>query len=88
METVRIIFGLQSSSNQEYNSTVHPNRLDFFDFLGHEILIIHLILEFSADGVSVPEEEREGYAWLQERDKLEDFAVDGAAYNGPKIVEC
>ena len=39
-------------------------------------------------GVSVPEEEREGYAWLQERDKLEDFAVDGAASNGPKIVEC
>lgn len=43
---------------------------------------------FSVDGVSVPEEEREGYAWLQEREKLEDFAVVGAVYNGPMIVEC
>lgn len=42
----------------------------------------------SVDGVSVPEEEREGYAWLQEREKLEDFAVVGAVYNGPMIVEC
>ncbi|XP_031287288.1 plant cysteine oxidase 2 [Pistacia vera] len=43
--------------------------------------------KFSADGVSVPEEEKEGYAWLQEREKPEDLAVVGALYRGPAIVE-
>ncbi|XP_021808770.1 plant cysteine oxidase 2-like [Prunus avium] len=42
---------------------------------------------FSVDGVSVAEEEKEGYAWLQEIEKPEDLAVDGAMYRGPKIVE-
>lgn len=41
---------------------------------------------FSVDGVAVPEEEEESYAWLQERDKPEDLAVNGAMYRGPKIV--
>ncbi|KAE8021647.1 hypothetical protein FH972_007520 [Carpinus fangiana] len=41
---------------------------------------------FSVDGVSVPEEEREDYAWLQEREITpEDLAVVGAKYAGPKI---
>jgi len=41
---------------------------------------------FSDDGVSVPEEEREDYAWLQEREITpEDLAVVGAKYAGPKI---
>ncbi|KAK3036672.1 hypothetical protein RJ639_030241 [Escallonia herrerae] len=40
----------------------------------------------SVDGLSVPEEEREGYAWLQEKDTPEGLAVDGALYNGPRIV--
>ncbi|KAF8390251.1 hypothetical protein HHK36_024776 [Tetracentron sinense] len=34
----------------------------------------------------VAEEEREGYAWLQEK-KPEDFVVVGAMYTGPEIVE-
>lgn len=45
---------------------------------------------FSVDGASsssssssVPEEEREGYAWLQE--KPEDFAVVRVPYEGPRI---
>lgn len=43
---------------------------------------------FSADGVSVPEEERESYAWLQDKGKQpEEFAVVGELYGGPKIVE-
>uniref|UniRef100_A0A5B7AB86 cysteine dioxygenase n=1 Tax=Davidia involucrata TaxID=16924 RepID=A0A5B7AB86_DAVIN len=42
---------------------------------------------FVVDGVSVAEEEREGYAWLQEREKPEDLVVVGAKYSGPKIVE-
>lgn len=42
---------------------------------------------FAVDGVSVPEEDREGYAWLQEREKPEDLTVDGAPYKGPKIVD-
>lgn len=43
-------------------------------------------LEISVDGVSVPEEEREGHAWLQERGKP-DLSVVGAEYRGPPIVE-
>lgn len=44
--------------------------------------------KFSVDGISVPEEEREGYAWLQEREeKPDELAVVGAMYRGPKIVE-
>ncbi|GMN42358.1 hypothetical protein TIFTF001_011585 [Ficus carica] len=40
------------------------------------------------DGVTVPEEEKESHAWLQEREILpEDLAVVGAPYGGPKIVE-
>ncbi|XP_022159167.1 plant cysteine oxidase 2-like [Momordica charantia] len=43
--------------------------------------------KFSVDGVSVTEEEREGYAWLEEREQPEDLAAVGAVYRGPKIVE-
>lgn len=50
------------------------------------ILIICFYLKISVDGVSVPEEEREDYAWLQEREITpEDLAVVGAKYAGPKI---
>ncbi|KAJ4707493.1 plant cysteine oxidase 2 [Melia azedarach] len=42
---------------------------------------------FSVEEVSVPEEEKESYAWLQEREKPEDLTVDGDIYSGPKIVE-
>ncbi|CAL5370628.1 unnamed protein product [Camellia sinensis] len=43
---------------------------------------------FSVDGVSVPEEERERYAWLQEREENpEDLTVVGGMYSGPKIVD-
>lgn len=44
---------------------------------------------FSApvDGASVPEEEKEGYAWLQEGEKPKDLLVIGSFYNGPEIVE-
>ncbi|KAK3030824.1 hypothetical protein RJ639_035753 [Escallonia herrerae] len=38
------------------------------------------------DGLSVPEEEREGYAWLQEKETPEGLAVAGP-YNGQRIVE-
>lgn len=43
--------------------------------------------ENAVDGMSIPEEEREGYAWLQEREDLEDLTVVGEQYTGPKIVE-
>lgn len=43
---------------------------------------------FEVEGLSIPEEERCAYEWLQERDdKLEDLEVVGKMYNGPKIVE-
>ncbi|XP_022739785.1 plant cysteine oxidase 2-like isoform X2 [Durio zibethinus] len=43
--------------------------------------------KFSVDGVTVPEEEKDKHAWLQERENLEDLVVDGAPYTGPEIVE-
>ncbi|KAJ6934912.1 hypothetical protein NC652_010021 [Populus alba x Populus x berolinensis] len=42
---------------------------------------------FSVNGVSIPEEEKEGYAWLQEREKPEDLTFVGELYGGPAIVE-
>lgn len=39
------------------------------------------------DGIPIAEEERKDHEWLQEREKLEDIAVAGALYTGPKIVE-
>ncbi|OIS99637.1 PREDICTED: plant cysteine oxidase 2-like isoform X2 [Nicotiana attenuata] len=41
---------------------------------------------FSVDGLSVPEEQKNEYAWLKEREKPEDFTVDGALYSGPDII--
>ncbi|KAL9323433.1 hypothetical protein ACSQ67_008290 [Phaseolus vulgaris] len=42
---------------------------------------------FSVDGLSIPEEEKSAYEWLQEREELEDLEVKGKMYSGPKIVE-
>ncbi|XP_054804104.1 plant cysteine oxidase 2-like isoform X1 [Prosopis cineraria] len=42
---------------------------------------------FSADGVSVAEEEEKAFEWLQESEKPEGLQVVGAMYGGPKIVE-
>ncbi|KAL6518905.1 hypothetical protein OROHE_017658 [Orobanche hederae] len=40
------------------------------------------------ENASVPEEEKEGYAWLKEREILpEDHIVVGVPYNGPKIAK-
>jgi len=39
------------------------------------------------DGLSIPEEEKSAYEWLQEREELEDLEVKGKMYSGPKIVE-
>ncbi|XP_027352973.1 plant cysteine oxidase 2-like [Abrus precatorius] len=43
--------------------------------------------KFSGDGISIPEEERPAYEWLQEREKPENFQVVVKMYSGPKIVE-
>ncbi|XP_010256539.1 PREDICTED: plant cysteine oxidase 2-like [Nelumbo nucifera] len=42
---------------------------------------------FSGDERLVPEEEREGYAWLEEIENPENLLVVGAMYRGPRIVE-
>ncbi|KAJ7970958.1 plant cysteine oxidase 2-like [Quillaja saponaria] len=47
----------------------------------------HPFSKFSVDGVSILEEEREAYEWLEEREKPEELAVVGALYRGPKFVE-
>ncbi|XWS44270.1 hypothetical protein CRYUN_Cryun15aG0030300 [Craigia yunnanensis] len=43
--------------------------------------------KLSVDGVTVPGEEKDKYAWLEESEKPEDLAVVGARYTGPEIVE-
>ncbi|XP_057447606.1 plant cysteine oxidase 2-like [Lotus japonicus] len=43
--------------------------------------------DISVEGISIPEEERNGYEWLQEKEQLEDLEVDGKMYSGPKIHE-
>lgn len=42
---------------------------------------------YTVNGLAVSEEEGDGYAWLEERERPEDVTVVGAAYNGPKILE-
>lgn len=37
--------------------------------------------------ISVPDEQKGGYAWLKEREKPEDLTVVGALYKGPKMVK-
>ncbi|KAK9698368.1 hypothetical protein RND81_08G099400 [Saponaria officinalis] len=48
----------------------------------------HPFHRFSVDGLSISENEKEEYAWLQERDKPRDLTVVGALYRGPKIIDC
>ncbi|XP_022750617.1 plant cysteine oxidase 2-like isoform X2 [Durio zibethinus] len=43
--------------------------------------------KLSVDGVTVPEEEKDKHAWLEEREKPEDLVVVGASYTGLEIVE-
>ncbi|OWM69757.1 plant cysteine oxidase 2-like [Punica granatum] len=47
----------------------------------------HPFSRISVEGVSIPEEEREGYAWLEERERPEGISVVGAPYRGPMFVE-
>ncbi|KAK7394526.1 hypothetical protein VNO78_15055 [Psophocarpus tetragonolobus] len=42
---------------------------------------------YSVDGLSIPEEERKSYEWLQEKEKPENLQVVVKMYSGPKIVE-
>ncbi|KAF6159955.1 hypothetical protein GIB67_033039 [Kingdonia uniflora] len=42
---------------------------------------------FAGNTGLVPEDGSEGYAWLEEREKAENFSVIGALYRGPKITE-
>lgn len=51
------------------------------------MLIIWSCQKTPVDGASVPEEEKEGHAWLQEGEKPKDLVVIGSFYNGPAIVE-
>ncbi|KAL9684786.1 hypothetical protein QQ045_022227 [Rhodiola kirilowii] len=47
----------------------------------------HPFPNYSADGVSVAEEERESHAWLEDGGDPEELSVVGALYRGPKITE-
>ncbi|KAK4757675.1 hypothetical protein SAY87_018976 [Trapa incisa] len=41
----------------------------------------------SVEGLSIPEDERRGYAWLEEREGPEEIDVVGAEYHGPMFVD-
>lgn len=41
----------------------------------------------TADGLSIPEKEKESYEWLQEREKPDGLAVYGVSYSGPLIAK-
>ncbi|KAL3526496.1 hypothetical protein ACH5RR_011152 [Cinchona calisaya] len=43
--------------------------------------------KFSVPSVALPEEEKDSYAWLEDRDRPKEVTVVGAVYSGPKIVE-
>lgn len=70
-----------------YQSFIGINVL--FSILGHFALptMIWIFLEISVDGLSIPEEERTAYEWLQEKEKPENLKVVVKMYSGPKIVE-
>lgn len=61
-------------------------KYKFYFFLAH-FSDLQCFIDIWADGISMPEEERTGYEWLQEREKPEKFQVAGKMYSGPKIVE-
>lgn len=46
----------------------------------------HPFHRFPGDGILVRENEKESFAWLEEREKPSDLVVLGAPYRGPKIV--
>lgn len=60
-------------------------RVSFNFYL--EVIAKGTFYEISVEGISIPEEERNGYEWLQEKEQLEDLEVDGKMYSGPKIHE-
>lgn len=60
-------------------------RVSFNFYL--EVNANYTFYEISVEGISIPEEERNGYEWLQEKEQLEDLEVDGKMYSGPKIHE-
>lgn len=41
----------------------------------------------TVDGKSELENEKDGFAWLEEREKPRELAVVGAPYRGPKIMD-
>jgi cysteamine dioxygenase len=49
--------------------------------------LIIFLSDKAVNGVSIPEEEKEGHAWLQERETPEDLTFVGELYGGPVIVE-
>ncbi|KAL3525960.1 hypothetical protein ACH5RR_014332 [Cinchona calisaya] len=42
---------------------------------------------FSVNSLALTEEDKDGYAWLEERERPKDVTVVKAVYSGPKIVE-
>ncbi|KMS99178.1 hypothetical protein BVRB_2g047160 [Beta vulgaris subsp. vulgaris] len=47
----------------------------------------HPFDRFPVDGKSELENEKDGFAWLEEREKPRELAVVGAPYRGPKIMD-
>lgn len=60
-------------------------HLSVFNFIGNIIQLVEFVV--TVDGISVLENERDGFAWLQEREKPRRLTVIGAPYRGPRIVD-
>ena len=65
-----------------FHRVLYYHKLDEADVWNHGF-----VWKITVDRISVPEAERESYAWLEEREQPEDLAAVGALYEGPKIVE-
>lgn len=46
-----------------------------------------IVFEIWVDGISIAEEEKKEYEWLEEREKPESLQVIVKMYSSPKIVE-
>lgn len=63
----------------DWGSDVCNHPTSIMSFISFALLLVSVDKELGYEG--------EGFAWLEEKEKLEDLSVLGAPYMGPKIVE-
>ena len=50
----------------------------------NDIINLHVFV-LSVEGIPIPEEEMDGYEWLQEIENPKDFVITAMMYNGPRV---